>query len=249
MPGWYVRNIERPFTHSRRPSQYDVSALGQHWFNCSLAHCQRQAITWTNTDLLSVGPRGTSFSETLFKENVFENIVRTTTILLGYDVLRSIWCFQLHSGCKLHQPPLFCPRRDNYSAITGALRRLRSPTPDRLFNSLFRVKITNMNVAHYWTYVKGIHCITMIMSPMASQITSLTIVYSTVYWGGDQRKHQSSVSLAFVRGIHQSPVNSPHNGPVTRKMFPLDDVIMNICASSRDPNGKYFHSAYVIGVI
>ena len=54
---------------------------------------------------------------------------------------------------------------------------------------------------------------------MASQITSLTIVYSTVYSGADQRKHQSSASLAFVRGIHQGAVNSPHKWPVTRKMF------------------------------
>ena len=64
------------------------------------------------------------------------------------------------------------------------------------------------------------------MSLMASQITSLTIVYSTVYPGADQRKHQSSASLAFVREIHRSPVNSPHKGPVTRKMFPFDDAIM-----------------------
>ena len=41
-----------------------------------------------------------------------------------------------------------------------------------------------------------------------------------------QRKHQSFVSLAFVRGIHRWPVNSPHKGPVTRKMFPFDDVII-----------------------
>ena len=40
------------------------------------------------------------------------------------------------------------------------------------------------------------------------------------------RKHQSSASLASVRGIHRSSVNSPHKGPVTRKMFPSDDVIM-----------------------
>ena len=61
---------------------------------------------------------------------------------------------------------------------------------------------------------------------MASQITSLTIIYSTVYSGADQRKHQSSASLAFVRGIHRGPVNSLHKGPVTRKMSPFDDVIM-----------------------
>ena len=42
----------------------------------------------------------------------------------------------------------------------------------------------------------------------------------------DQRKHQSSASLAFVQGIHRGPVNSPHKWPVTRKMFPFDDVIM-----------------------
>ena len=66
----------------------------------------------------------------------------------------------------------------------------------------------------------------VVMGTVASQITSLTIVYSTVYSGADQRKHQSSVSLAFVRGIHRSPVNFPHKWPVSRKMFPFDDVIM-----------------------
>ena len=65
----------------------------------------------------------------------------------------------------------------------------------------------------------------VIMSAMASQITSLMIVYSTVYSGAYQRKHQSSASLAFVRGIHRWPVNSPHKWPVTPKMFPFDDVI------------------------
>ena len=64
------------------------------------------------------------------------------------------------------------------------------------------------------------------MSTTASRITSLTIVYSTVYSGADQRKHPSSASLAFVRGIHRWPVNSPHKGPATRKMLPFDDVIM-----------------------
>ena len=55
------------------------------------------------------------------------------------------------------------------------------------------------------------------MVMIAPQITSLTIVYSTVYSGTDQIKVQSSASLAFVRGIHRWPVNSPHKGPVTRK--------------------------------
>ena len=66
----------------------------------------------------------------------------------------------------------------------------------------------------------------VIVGAIASQITSLTIVYSTVYSSADQRKHQSSASLAFVRGIHRGPVNSSHKWPVTRKMLPFDDDIM-----------------------
>ena len=67
----------------------------------------------------------------------------------------------------------------------------------------------------------------VIMGTMASQITSLTIIHSTVYSGTDQRKHQSSAWLALVRRTYRWPVNSPHKGPVTRKMFPFDNVIMS----------------------
>ena len=73
---------------------------------------------------------------------------------------------------------------------------------------------------------QSLHYNDVIMEAIASQITSLTIVYSIVYSEADQRKHQSSASLAFVWGIHRGPVNSPHKWPVTRKMFPFDDVIM-----------------------
>ena len=65
------------------------------------------------------------------------------------------------------------------------------------------------------------------MGTLASQITSLTIVYSALYSSADQSKHQSSASLAFVWRIHRGPVNSPHKWPVTRKMSPFDDVIMS----------------------
>ena len=79
-----------------------------------------------------------------------------------------------------------------------------------------------------WNFDKHISIeLDVIMGKIASQTTSLTIVYSTVYSDEDQRKHQSSASLAFVRGIHRGPVNSPHKWPVTRKMLPFDDVIMN----------------------
>ena len=85
------------------------------------------------------------------------------------------------------------------------------------------------------------HCRDVIMGAIASQITSLTIVYSNGYSGADQIKHQSSASLAFVGGIHQSPVNSPHKWPVTRKMFPFDDVIMGVLhADARHPLPPWF---------
>ena len=83
------------------------------------------------------------------------------------------------------------------------------------------------------------HYSDVIMSAMVSQNTSLTIFYSTVYSVVDQRKHQSSASLAFVRGIHLWPVNSPHKGPVTRKMFTFDDVIMNDWVSAGDIFSHY----------
>ena len=67
------------------------------------------------------------------------------------------------------------------------------------------------------------------MGASASQITSITIIYSTINSGADQRKHQNSSSLAFVRGIQRWPVNSPHKWPVTQKMFSFDDVISEKC--------------------
>ena len=67
----------------------------------------------------------------------------------------------------------------------------------------------------------------VIMDTIASQTTSLTIVYSTVYSDADQRKHQSSASLAFVWGIHRDRWIPRTNGQWTRKMFPFDDIIMS----------------------
>ena len=78
-----------------------------------------------------------------------------------------------------------------------------------------------------WYFVISVyHYSDVIMSTVTSQITSISIVCWTICKGADQRKHQSSASLAFVRGIHRWPVNSPNEGPVTRKVFPSDVVIM-----------------------
>ena len=103
------------------------------------------------------------------------------------------------------------------------------------FNTLNGLnKFHGLNSLHGLTWLRGLVAHTaklavsyyndVVMSAMASKITSLTIVYSTVYSGVSQRNHQSSASLAFVWGIHRWPVNSPHKGPVTRKMFSFDDV-------------------------
>ena len=66
----------------------------------------------------------------------------------------------------------------------------------------------------------------VIMSAMASQITSLTIVYSNVYSDVDQRKHQSSASLAFT-GNSPGTGEFPAQMASTRKMFSFDDVMMD----------------------
>ena len=78
------------------------------------------------------------------------------------------------------------------------------------------------------------HYCDVIMGAMASQITSLTINHSIVHSVADQRKHQSSASLAFACGIHRWPVNASHKWPVTRKMFQFDDVIMVWIIDTRD---------------
>ena len=80
-------------------------------------------------------------------------------------------------------------------------------------------------IYEHWECRSSHYC-DVIMCAMASQITSLTVVYSTVYSGPAQRKHQSSASLAVLRGIHRSPVNFPSQMASYAEMFPFDDVIM-----------------------
>ena len=87
----------------------------------------------------------------------------------------------------------------------------------------------------------SLHYDDVIMGIIASQITSLTIVNSTVYSGADQSKHQNSASLAFVWGIHRGPLNFPHKWPATRKMFPFDDVIMVWCLININPSSPWAH--------
>ena len=77
------------------------------------------------------------------------------------------------------------------------------------------------------------HSSDVIMSVMASQITSVSSVCLTVSSGANQRKYQSSASLAFVRGIHRWPVDSPHKGSVTRKMFHVSCFVSELSSLRR----------------
>ena len=95
---------------------------------------------------------------------------------------------------------------------------LRTEEPPRRilwdFIILWRLILVNITVTSFWRRWR-------LKSP-ASRLFAPPIVRSCV----NQRKHQSSASLAFVRGIHRWPLNSPYKGSVTRKMFPFDDAIM-----------------------
>ena len=86
----------------------------------------------------------------------------------------------------------------------------------KIYCSLYYCATPSHYCLHAW-----LHYDYVIMGAIASQMTSLTIVYSTVYSGADQSKHQSSASLAFVWGIHRGPLNSPHKWPVRGKCFHL----------------------------
>ena len=91
--------------------------------------------------------------------------------------------------------------------------QLMSVEADNIKTFYVIIHVPTLKLEHYSDVKMGV---------MASLITSLTIVYSTVYSDADQWKHQSSASLTFVRG----PVNSPPKWPETRKMLPFDDVLM-----------------------
>ena len=137
-------------------------------------------------------------------------------------------------------------RTSNFKMEILAQRHLASRLRDR-----FEHRMNFITLNHYWTLILigdmvnkllsqwSKACLTtniwmflkysnacfyndVIMRAMASQITSLTFVYSNT----DQRQHQIAAVLAFVMRIHRWPVNSLHKGPVTRKMFSFDDVVM-----------------------
>ena len=138
------------------------------------------------------------------------NIIGHETMVCAVCLSIFLWCDETKATtCKRILSCKILQKSSNLSTLLATFHHAGS----------FKTEVfCNKPVHHHYSDV--------IMGTIASQITSLTSVYSIVYSVADQRKHQSSASLAFVRGIHRCPVNSPHKGPVTRKMFPFDDVIM-----------------------
>ena len=132
---------------------------------------------------------------------------------------KTVFVLKWDPGYSRPNPGSIMPIDTTASGIT--VRNIITDDNDHVIYKEYPMKYTHSFVVF--------HCDDDIMGAIASQITSLAIVYSTVYSGADQRKHPSFASLTFVWGIHRGPVNSPHKWPVTRKMFPFDDVIMLLC--------------------
>ena len=142
-----------------------------------------------------------------------------------------LWHIYLHiyvEWCKAHQPQM----ANSLPIVTLRL----------WFISTF-LKITALHMPSNSNPMMGVlHYNDVIIGTIASQITSLTIVFSTAYSDADLRKPQSFASLASVRGVPRGPVNSAHKYPVTQKMFPFDDVIMDCVGSSCDMTGTHNHT-------
>ena len=175
-----------------------------------------------------------------------KNIVNMTTSPFQCLCLSLQWRHNERDGISNHQPHNCLPNRifRRRSKKTSKLRVTGLWEVNSLGTGEFPAQMASnaANVSIWWRLhvvwsqtmvalglVLAVICrydSNVIIITMTSQITCVLIVYSTVWSGTDQRKHQSSGSLAFVRGIHRSPMNSPHKRPVTRKMFPFDDVIM-----------------------
>ena len=136
-----------------------------------LAPNRRQAITWTNVHLLSIEPLGTSFSEIRIKIQNF-----------------SLKKMHLKMPSAKWQP--FCPGRDELKPEGCAYMFVTI--------SFFTLHDTVLFIV-YSLYIDFSHYSDAIMNEMASEIAGISNVHSTVCLGADQRKHQSSASLAIVR--------------------------------------------------
>ena len=214
-------------THWDRATHICVGKLIIIVSDDGLSPGRRQAIIWNNDGILLIRPSETNFNE----------------ILIGNEAFS---CMKMHLKMSAKRRP-FCLGLNELTYEILWYILLKKPLSSVWWWSvvclklefLFYICIWNKNESYtsiVYSRLPSLVCSSMwspcwhyndvIMGAIASQITSFTIVYSIVYSDADKRKHQSSASLAFVRGIHRGPQKSLHKWPVTRKMFPFDDVIM-----------------------
>ena len=152
----------------------------------------------------------------------------------GHLYLRNTFChpqLRCHwlKGLQEHYAAvLILPRLVNYDRVYVQPVTLHVPSP-----KIIAKQYSNRSRPPVYHY-SGV-----IMSVMASQITGVLIVYSTVYSGTDGRKHQSSTSLVFVRGIHRWWVNSPQmtsNAETVSIWWHHHDRAHNKCHSLENTN-------------
>ena len=134
--------------------------------------------------------------------------------IFKYIFVKEKFCFFIKISLKFVNK---CPI-DNNPTLTRRIgdKPLFEPIDWRIYAELGRDELNKCVSPNLKT-----HYIDVIMTTMASQITSLTVVYSTVYSDADQRKHQSSASLAFVWGIHRDRWIPRTKGQLRGKCFHL----------------------------
>ena len=146
----------------------------------------------------------------------------------GYPVTRQLSQFRVWQKCRPLRSKLLFILCRKWWMIFNYLGLWNPGTIDEMWDThAILSKLNTLSLFYKPMIYRIIHYSDVIMSTMATQITSVSTVYSSVCSGADQWKYQSFVSLAFVSGIHRWPVDSPHKGSVTRRMFPFDDVILH----------------------
>ena len=186
-------------THWGRVTHLCVSKLTTIGSDNGLSPGRRQAIIWTNVESLLIEPLWTNFSDILVETHTFSFKKMRLKISSGK---RRPFCLGLNvlMSIKYETSP-YCHCLNDI------------PQFDRARNFGFQTILMH----HYYD---------VIMGAIASQITSLAVVYSTVYSAQIKENIKAPRHWPLCGEFYRRPVNSPHKWPVTRKMFPFDDFIM-----------------------
>ena len=127
-------------------------------------------------------------------------------------------CIACEYHCEYHFEDIWTSNTHNINMIVKncTCPKLNFTHPKRVDRWLGRTLLCVLKLC-----CMHLHYIDVVMTTMASQITSLAVVYSSVYLDTDQRKHQSSASLAFVWGIHRDRWIPRTKGQLRGKCFHL----------------------------